>query len=122
MSEPLSTKISELPPYPGLSATGDVPISISGVTYRIRPNQMSLVTGTTDYFTVVAAGTTATFSALAGKTIIGPVLRGGVGTGKLITSGTPTGNQIKFETADGKFTVVSGLDFFVDEELTVTFI
>lgn len=119
------TKISALPSFVTTPTSGFVPISINGITYKVP---LSLILAainpnpTTDYFTVAAAGTSATFAGLVGKTIAGPILRGGIGTGQLILTGTPTGNQIKFDTSTGTLSVHADNALFAGEELTISFV
>jgi len=48
------------------------------------------------------------------------VLVGGIGSGRIITTGTPTGNQLKFDSAAG--TLERSYNFADGEEITIKFL
>jgi hypothetical protein len=50
------------------------------------------------------------------------VLLGGIGSGEIITTGTPTGNQLLFDSAAGTLTRPSGVNFADGEELTIMYL
>lgn len=75
----------------------------------------------TMYHTVASTGNSVTIAALINKTIT-LLLLGGIGSGEIITSGTPTGNQIKFDNTTGTFSKASGENFFTDEILTIKYV
>jgi len=80
----------------------------------------SAVTYPTTIYPIANDTLNVTISALAGKTVT-LFLRGGIGSGELITSGTPTGTQVLFTSATGTFTVAAGNEFVIGEQLTVQF-
>ena len=47
---------------------------------------------------------------------------GGIGSGEIITTGTPTGFQIKFDATTGTFAKASGQEFSTDEILTIKYV
>lgn len=73
------------------------------------------------YYDVTVESNEVTVSALIGRTVK-LLLIGGIGSGEVITSGTPTGNQVKFDNTNGKFTKAVGNNFYVGENLTVRYI
>ena len=58
--------------------------------------------------------TSITFSQAISKSLLSAT-RGGQGVGEIIFSGTPTGNDIKWDTATGTFTVASTVPFQTGE-------
>lgn len=50
------------------------------------------------------------------------VLLGGIGSGEVITTGTPTGNQLLFDSASGTLTRPTGVNFVDGEELTIQYL
>jgi hypothetical protein len=66
-----------------------------------------------------ATGTSVTDATLIGKTLL-LILRGGIGTGEIIESGTPIGEQILFNASTGEITPSTDLPF-VDETLTIQY-
>jgi hypothetical protein len=50
------------------------------------------------------------------------VLLGGIGSGEIITTGTPTGNQLLFDSAAGTLTKPSGETFADGELLTIMYL
>lgn len=80
----------------------------------------SAVTYPTTIYPIANDTLNVTISALVGKTVT-LFLRGGIGSGELITSGTPTGTQVLFTSATGTFTVAAGNEFIIGEQLTVQF-
>jgi len=62
---------------------------------------------------------TITDAALIGKQVQ-LVLIGGIGSGRIITTGTPTGNQLKFDSAAG--TLERSYNFADGEEITIKYL
>jgi hypothetical protein len=58
--------------------------------------------------------TSITFSQAISKSLLSAT-RGGQGVGEIIFGGTPTGNDIKWDTATGTFTVASTVPFQTGE-------
>lgn len=76
---------------------------------------------TTIWKTVGSSGTTFTVTELIGG-VVKLILRGGVGSGEILTSGSASGNKIRFDDATGDLIVASGNDWFANEELTIQYI
>ena len=61
-----------------------------------------------------SGSTTITFSEAIGKTLL-YASRGGIDVGEIIFSGTPTGNQVKWDTNTGTLTVAATVSFGTGE-------
>lgn len=74
----------------------------------------------TTIWVMATAGVTTTVSALIGKSVK-LLLRGGIGTGEIITTGSATGTKVLFDTTTGDLTVHSDNQFLDFEELTIQY-
>lgn len=81
----------------------------------------SLIPEVTMYYTVVTTSNSVTITGLINK-VVGLLLMGGIGSGEIITTGTPAGFQIKFDNTTGTFTKASGQEFYGGELLTIRYI
>jgi len=74
----------------------------------------------TTIYVSATAGLTINVPATIGHAVI-LVLRGGIGTGGVITTGSPTGTQVLFDTTTGNFTVATGNEFIASETITIQY-
>lgn len=95
-----------------ISNPGTKKITLQQVSDLLAP-----VGGLTTIYPIAPAGTTVTVAALIGKTIK-LLLRGGIGSGEVITSGIPAGEQILFNSITGLLTAANP---FVGETLTIQY-
>lgn len=72
--------------------------------------------GITTIYTTATASTVVADARMVGRDVK-LVLIGGIGSGEVITSGTPTGNQLLFDSSAG--TLERSFDFADGEELTI---
>lgn len=93
-----------------LSNPGTKKITISQLVSLI-----SLANGVTTIYATATDSNTFYDARLIGRAVR-LVLLGGIGSGEIITSGTPTENQILFDSPSGTLTRPLG-EFFVDGEL-----
>lgn len=70
-------------------------------------------------FHTCSVGVTETIATLVGRGVR-LILRGGIGSGEIITSGIPTGNQILFDSVTGTITCNEG--FSAGELLTIQYV
>jgi len=99
---------------------GDLVTALAFEQVQNNSSSSSAVTYPTTIYPIANDTLNVTVGALVGKTIT-LFLRGGIGSGELITSGTPTGTQVLFTSATGTFTVAAGNKFIIGEQLTVQF-
>jgi hypothetical protein len=71
--------------------------------------------------TVVTSGLTFVISATIGANVITQFDRGGSNVTKIIYSGSPVGNEVKFDTVTGTFTVAVGNEWVASEEVSGNF-
>lgn len=74
----------------------------------------------TTIYTTATAGLVITVPILIGKTI-SLFLRGGMGCGGVVTSGSPVADQVLFNSTTGTLTVNSGWDWVSGENLTIQY-
>ena len=113
----MSTKINELPSYVGTpNPNGDIPISINGVTYRIRPNKIG-VGGSLETLSDVALSSQTNGQVLAWNSTTNKwenITVGGVGTPTLdqvITAGNSTNKEIVLTGDDDNTLIINGNTF-----------
>lgn len=90
-----------------------------GTTYRSIGGAVSMLT--TICQTVGASGLTVTVATLIGKSVK-LILRGGIGSGEILTVGSVSGNKVRFDNTTGDLTVAVDNEWFADEELTIQYI
>ena len=99
-----------------LSNPGTKKITISQLVSLI-----SLANGVTTIWATATDSNTFYDARLIGRAVR-LVLLGGIGSGEIITSGTPTGNQLLFDSPSGTLTRPSGVNFADGEELTIMYL
>lgn len=99
-----------------LSNPGTKKITISQLVSLI-----SLAGGVTTIYPTATDSNTFYDARLIGRAVR-LVLLGGIGSGEVITTGTPTGNQLLFDSASGTLTRPTGVNFVDGEELTIQYL
>jgi hypothetical protein len=108
---PVVPEVTDLIALYDLSSPGTKKITIGQIVALINT-----IAGTVTTIWATATESNSFYDArLIGRNIR-LVLLGGIGSGEIITSGTPTGNQLLFDSLAGTLTKPSG-DTFADGEL-----
>lgn len=113
---PAVPELTDLLAMYDLSNPGTKKITISQLVSFI-----SLANGVSTIWVTATAGTSIYDARLVGRNIR-LVLLGGIGSGEVITSGTPTSGQLLFDSFAGTLTKASGEEFFDGEVVTVMYI
>ena len=106
--------VADLMPIYDVSSPGTKKITLAQLA-----SLLNAVSGETTIWVTATASNVVSNAALVGRSVK-LVLIGGIGSGEIITTGTPTGDQLKFDTSAG--TLQRSYDFAALETITIKYL